>query len=80
MKRVTVEYFAFLRDRSNVAREEVTTDAATVRELYEEVAKRHRFTLPYSAIKAVINEEFVEMGLVLEDGMKVAFLPPVAGG
>lgn len=77
---VTVVYYAALRDKAKTQSESVSTSASTLKELYDEVAAQHGFLLPSYAIKAVVGDEFVEMGAMIEDGMQVSFLPPVAGG
>ena len=43
---VRVRYFAVLRDQRGLGEESVATEASTAAELYEELARRHGFTLP----------------------------------
>jgi sulfur-carrier protein len=80
MKRVTVNYFAVLRERRGLGREDVQTEAATLGALYEELAARHGFNLESKWIKAAVGEEFMPMDARLQEGAEVAFIPPVAGG
>jgi molybdopterin converting factor subunit 1 len=77
---VHVEYFAILREQRGAAREELATGAATPAELYEELRRRHRFSLAGDRVRIAINDEFAEPGAVLRSGDRVVFIPPVAGG
>jgi molybdopterin converting factor subunit 1 len=79
-KRIRINYFASLREERGVAQEEVTTSAATAAELYEELSRAHRFSLPGSRLRVAINESFVPWSTTLQDGDGLVFIPPVAGG
>ena len=74
------KYFALLRERAGLRKEHWTTEASSAGELYAELQSRHGFTLDASALRAAINEEFVEWSAPLSDGDRVVFIPPVAGG
>jgi len=79
MRRLRIEYFAILRERSGIDSEELETEAATPAELFEELAERYDF--PDAArLKVAVNEEFSEWQSPLADGDLVVFIPPVAGG
>lgn len=78
--KVTVEYFATLREEAGVSKEEVNTSAATAEELFDELRERHGFTLDRSALKLVVNEEFTDWSKEVKDGDTIVFIPPVAGG
>lgn len=80
MKSLTVEYFAILREQRGVARELVETAAATAKDLYEELHRRHQFTLTPERLRVVLNEEFVPWDAPLNPGDTIVFIPPVAGG
>jgi molybdopterin converting factor subunit 1 len=77
---VEVQYFAVLRERAGVAREQVETGAATAAELYDELAARHDFGLPRAMLRVAVNDEFAEWSRPLVAGDRVVFIPPVAGG
>lgn len=78
--KIEVRYFALLREWRGVEAEWVETTAENSGELYEELAARHGFRLPKSAVRVALNGEFAAMGQALGEGDRVAFLPPVAGG
>lgn len=77
---VHIQYFAILREQRGLAAEELTTNAATAQDLYEELRARHGFTLPAGRIRAAVNDDFVASGTSLKPGDRVVFIPPVAGG
>ena len=80
MKRVTVQYFAILREQRGLAEEKLATGAPTAAALYEELRARHGFTLPGDRVRAAVNDTFVSGEAGLRDGDRVVFIPPVAGG
>lgn len=75
-----VQYFALLREQAGTREEAVTTRAATPRELYAELARRHPFSLGPEHLKVAINDEFSDWSRPLTAGDTVVFIPPVAGG
>jgi molybdopterin converting factor subunit 1 len=80
MPKLTIQYFAILREQRGLSREELDTSAATPRALYEELRARHGFTLPADRIRAAVNGDFVTSDAVLPELATVVFIPPVAGG
>jgi len=80
MKMVRVRYFALLREQRGLGEEQVATEAATAADLYEEIRKRHGFTLPAGRLRVAINDEFESWASAVRDGDAIVFLPPVAGG
>jgi molybdopterin converting factor subunit 1 len=79
-RNVHVQYFAVLRERAGRSSESVVTSAATPEALYEELRERHGLGLARSVLRVAVNEEFSEWDRRLEDGDRVVFIPPVAGG
>lgn len=79
-KTLTLQYFALLRDQRGLDTETLKTDAATAAELYAHLAQTHSFTLPTTALKVAINDEFATWDTPLADGDTLVFIPPVAGG
>jgi molybdopterin converting factor subunit 1 len=75
-----VQYFALLREQAGRRDEAVVTRAATPRELFSELAARHRFTLGTEHLKVAVNTEFSDWSRPLAAGDTVVFIPPVAGG
>jgi molybdopterin converting factor subunit 1 len=79
-RRLTVQYFALLREQAGRGTESLVTAARTPRELYAELAHRYPFTLDPSVLRVAINSEFGDWSAPLAEGDAVVFIPPVAGG
>lgn len=78
--KLRVQYFAVLREERGVLEEEISTDARTALDLYNQLRDQHGFSLEPSRMKVVINEEFRDWRTALHEGDHVVFVPPVAGG
>lgn len=79
-KRVSIEYFAVLREHRRLDREAVRTAAMTVAELYDELRNAHSLPLERSSLRVAVNDDFTVWDREIEDGDTIAFIPPVAGG
>jgi molybdopterin synthase sulfur carrier subunit len=84
--RITVLYFAWLRERAGLAQETIVLPAgvATVGDLINWLRERgpghaSAFAQP-RLIRCAVNQEFAQPTVVLHDGDEVAFFPPVTGG
>jgi molybdopterin synthase sulfur carrier subunit len=79
-----VVYFAWVRERIGVPREQVETSAATVSELVEELkAREERYVAAFadpSALRVALDQELSEFDASLEGVREVAFFPPMTGG
>lgn len=80
MSRITVQYYAQLREQAGASIEQIDTTAATLHDLYDELCSRHGFTLPTDALKVAVNVRFSDWGRAVDDGDTIVFIPPVAGG
>jgi molybdenum cofactor guanylyltransferase len=79
-QRISVQYYALLREQAGRREETLNTRARTPRELYSELKARYPFTLAPEALRVAINAEFRDWSAPLADGDAVVFIPPVAGG
>jgi molybdenum cofactor guanylyltransferase len=77
---VTVQYYALLREQAGRSSETFSTGSRTPRELYEELRKRHPFSLAPEMLRVAVNAEFGDWAQPLAEGDSVVFIPPVAGG
>ena len=79
-----VLYFAWVRERIGVPREEVDTSAATVADLVEELkAREARYAMAFSdisALRVALDQELTGFDASLDDVREVAFFPPMTGG
>jgi molybdopterin synthase catalytic subunit len=80
--KITVLYFATLRDRAGKAEEQIDLDAgATVADLKQYVIELHPELEPgMGTVLASINKEFAFPEEEIPDGAEVALFPPVSGG
>lgn len=79
-KSVQIKYFALLRDERGLASEIIQTEAATLAELYNEIRRKHDFSLPLERMSVAVNDGFADWSSGLNDNDVVVFVPPVAGG
>ena len=79
-KAIHVQYFALLREQRGQSEETLHTGAQTPQELYGQLKKDHRFTLPEQSLRVSINEQLADWQTTLKSGDRLVFLPPVSGG
>ena len=80
--RVKVLLFARLRELAGQSEIECEVpDGASVDDVWRVLAARHAALAPFgSSVSCAVNEDFARPGATVQDGDKVAFLPPVSGG
>lgn len=81
---INVLYFAWVRERIGLPKEQVETTAATVMGLVEELRQREeRYTLAFSdlsALRVALDQDLSEFDASLDGVREVAFFPPMTGG
>ncbi|MCK4711280.1 MAG: molybdopterin converting factor subunit 1 [Marinosulfonomonas sp.] len=81
---IDVLYFAWVRERIGLPREQVETSAATVADLVEELKLREeRYAAAFadiSALRVAVDQELCEFDTPLAGAREVAFFPPMTGG
>ena len=79
-----VLYFAWLRERIGLGREEVETGAPTVAALVEELrAREERYAAAFAdmgAVRCAVDQVLAPLDASLEGATEVAFFPPMTGG
>jgi len=80
MARVTLLYFASLRDAAGAASETLDTGAADLAALYAQARERHGFALPVERLRVAVDGAFARWTDAVTEGAEVAFIPPVSGG
>lgn len=82
--RLTVLYFAWLRERIGVGREEVSTSASTVADLVAELrAREERYAAAFAdmaTVKVAVDQDLASLDAPLSGVREVAFFPPMTGG
>lgn len=81
---IDILYFAWVRERIGLAREQVDTRAATVADLVEELrAREDRYALAFSdlsALRVAVDQDLTDFDAPLAGAREVAFFPPMTGG
>ena len=79
-----VLYFAWVRERIGVPREIITTQAATVNDLVNELRGREdRYAAAFAdtaALRVALDQVLSDFDAPLEGVREVAFFPPMTGG
>ena len=79
-RRIHIQFYEIQREQAGCSLLEVTTAAANPRELYRELESSHHLTLPSTIVQVAINARYATMDTPLQEGDRVVFIPPVAGG
>ena len=77
---LTLLYFASLRERVGAPSESLSTEAADLAGLYEEIQARHGIAWPREHLRVAVDGVFARWQEPLRAGSVVAFIPPVSGG
>ena len=84
MNKITVRYFASIREAVGQGSEQVQTSAATLGALRDELIARggaHASSLARGkAVRMALDQVLSHDSAALADGAEVAFFPPVTGG
>jgi sulfur-carrier protein len=78
--KVTVSFFAILREQAGINSIEICENFENAIELYEILSQKYSFTLPAQALRVAINDKFSSWQEPLKNNDKITFIPPVAGG
>ncbi len=81
---IDVLYFAWVRERIGLPKEQVETSAATVADLIEELkAREDRYAAAFAdlrALRVAVDQELADFDAPLEGVRELAFFPPMTGG
>ena len=81
---IDVIYFAWVRERIGLPKEQVETSAKTVADLVSELKLREpRYEAAFadvSALRVAVDQELADFDAPLEGVREVAFFPPMTGG
>ncbi|WP_210545792.1 molybdopterin converting factor subunit 1 [Rhodoferax sp. PAMC 29310] len=82
--KVTVKYFASIREAIGQSSELLQTEAATLAALRDElIAKGGAYAESLArgrSVRLALNQDMSDESVALLDGAEVAFFPPVTGG
>ena len=81
---IDVMYFAWVRERIGLPKEQIETQAATVQDLVTElIAREERYAAAFadvSALRVAVDQELAAFDAPLAGVREVAFFPPMTGG
>ena len=81
---IDILYFAWLRERIGVPKEQLETSAKTVADLVEELKGRDdRYAAAFAdtaALRVVVDQQLAGFDAPLAGVREVAFFPPMTGG
>ena len=81
---IDVLYFAWVRERIGLPKEQVETSAVTVADLVAELKLREdRYAAAFedvSALRVAVDQELCAFDTPLAGAREVAFFPPMTGG
>ncbi len=81
---IDVLYFAWVRERIGLPREQVVTSAETVADLVAELTAREaRYEAAFAdttALRVALDQELADFSAPLKGVREVAFFPPMTGG
>ena len=81
---IDVVYFAWVRERIGLPKEQLETAAATVQDLVDELRTREdRYQAAFadlSALRVAVDQELADFDAPLAGVREVAFFPPMTGG
>lgn len=81
---IDILYFAWVRERIGMPREQLETSAATVADLVAELkAREARYAAAFadiSALRVAIDQQLTDFDAPLAGAREVAFFPPMTGG
>ena len=81
---IDVLYFAWVRERIGLPREQLETSAVTVRDLITELMTREdRYALAFADLKSLrvaVDQQLSHFDAPLQGVREIAFFPPMTGG
>ena len=84
MNRITIKYFASIREALGQGAETIHTTSATIAILRAELMARggvySDVLSAHKSVRVAVNQTMAEESTPLADGAEVAFFPPVTGG
>ena len=75
-----IHYFGMLAERRGLADETTSAEAATAAGIFAILAAKHALGIDRAAVRVAVNDELVSWNHPLNDGDRIALLPPMSGG
>lgn len=78
--KINITYYAMFREEAGCSGELIETETGDAGSIFEELGKKHGFSMKRSHVRLAVNDAFVDWDTPLNDGDQLVFIPPVAGG
>lgn len=79
-KKISVSYFAQLRELTNKSTENIESQSTTPAGLFEEIRAKYKLPLKRKGMMVAVNGDFSDWTYTMLEGDEIVFIPPVAGG
>lgn len=80
MNTYQIHYLGLLADRRGLASETIIRKTNTPADLFHELCAAYDLGLSMRDVRVAINDEFAPWDRPMENGDRIAFLPPMSGG
>lgn len=79
--RITVRFFAILRDRAGTTQATLDLpEASTIAQALQHITRRFPAVGGFASIAFAVNQTYASPDTILHDNDELALLPPVSGG
>jgi sulfur-carrier protein len=75
-----IHYLGLLADRRGLSSETINCVSSTPAEIYREICNAYPLGLITRDVRVAVNDEFAPWDRPLQNGDRIAFLPPMSGG
>ena len=80
MIKLTIEYYAELREQAGKENEIIEIEHLDAMRLYTNLKARYHFHSDWQKLRLAVNHEITDWNKELTDGDVIVFIPKVAGG
>jgi molybdopterin synthase sulfur carrier subunit len=80
MNTYQIHYLGLLANRRGAPSETIIRETNTPADLYRELCDAYPLGLTMRDVRVAVNDEFAPWDQPLENGDRIAFLPPMSGG
>ncbi len=77
---IHIEYFALFRAAAQRTNETMSTHLVNLIDLFEFLKSKYQFPLNRESVLVAVNESYAAWESKIQDGDRIVFLPPMAGG
>jgi len=78
--KLNITYYAMFREQAGCSGETIDADGTDAVALFDMLKEKYDFSMCRSHVRLAVNDAFVDWNTPLNDGDRLVFIPPVAGG